>query len=277
MSIQTEIQRLQNAKASIKASIINKGVEISDDVKLDEYSNLIDNIPTGENISNYFADNIVDEYGYPNIKSSIKKLPNNFNLSGVQNLDSLLADFINLEEIPLLDTSSATSLFGFASGCGKITTFPLLDISNVEYMGNFLSSCTSLISIAQLNTSSVKDISYAFDGCTMLQNVPLINLSACDTINNAFNGCNSLTNLGGFQNLGQAFQNDKEENYWAYALDLSSSTNLTHDSLMNVINNLYDIASRGCKKQTLNLGSTNLAKLTADEIAIATNKGWNVT
>lgn len=277
MSIETEITRLQNAKSAIKTSIENKGVVVPSNAKLDEYSNFIDSISTGENISNYFDDDIVDGYEYPNIKSSVKKLPNTFNLSGVQNLDSLLADFINLEEIPLLDTSSATSLFGFASGCGKITTFPLLDISNVEYMGNFVSSCTSLISIAQLNTTSVKEISYAFDGCTMLQNVPLLNLSSCNAINNTFNGCNSLTNLGGFQNLGQAFQDDKEENYWAYALDLSSSTNLTHDSLMNVINNLYDIAGKGCNKQKLNLGATNLAKLTDEEIAIATTKGWNVS
>ena len=59
--------------------------------------------------------------------------------------------------------------------------------------------------------------------------------------------------------------------------DLSSATKLTHESLMNVINNLYDIKTKGCNAQPLVLGSTNLAKLTAEEIAIATNKGWNVS
>ena len=44
----------------------------------------------------------------------------------------------------------------------------------------------------------------------------------------------------------------------------------------NVINNLYDIKSKGVKPQTLQLGDTNKAKLTTEEIAIATNKGWNV-
>jgi len=46
---------------------------------------------------------------------------------------------------------------------------------------------------------------------------------------------------------------------------------------MNVINNLYDIATKGCNTQQLVLGSTNIAKLTAEEIAIATNKGWTVS
>ena len=46
---------------------------------------------------------------------------------------------------------------------------------------------------------------------------------------------------------------------------------------MNVINNLYDIATKGCKSQSLQLGSDNLAKLTEEEIAIAINKGWTVS
>lgn len=36
------------------------------------------------------------------------------------------------------------------------------------------------------------------------------------------------------------------------------------------------ILVKGVKPQTLQLGNTNKAKLTAEEIAIATNKGWNV-
>jgi hypothetical protein len=40
---------------------------------------------------------------------------------------------------------------------------------------------------------------------------------------------------------------------------------------MNVINNLAKVSGK-----TLTLGTTNIAKLTEDEIAIATNKGWTV-
>lgn len=47
MSIASEITRLQQAKASIKESIENKGVEVSDDAKLDEYPEIIDTIPQG--------------------------------------------------------------------------------------------------------------------------------------------------------------------------------------------------------------------------------------
>jgi len=47
MSIASEITRLQNAKASIKASIENKGVTVPSATKLDGYSTLIDSIQTG--------------------------------------------------------------------------------------------------------------------------------------------------------------------------------------------------------------------------------------
>lgn len=47
MSIATEIARLQNAKASIKSSIENKGVTVSPSATLDDYSTLIDAISSG--------------------------------------------------------------------------------------------------------------------------------------------------------------------------------------------------------------------------------------
>lgn len=50
MSIATEITRLQNAKASIKTSIENKGVTVPSATKLDGYSTLIDAIPSGGGI-----------------------------------------------------------------------------------------------------------------------------------------------------------------------------------------------------------------------------------
>ena len=87
----------------------------------------------------------------------------------------------------------------------------------------------------------------------------------------------------GIPNLGKAYT-AQESNYSSYSLDLNRATGLTHDSLMNVINGLYDlnltynVAGGGILyTQKLILGSTNLAKLTEDEIAIATAKGWTVS
>ena len=71
---------------------------------------------------------------------------------------------------------------------------------------------------------------------------------------------NNLTDLGGFKNL-------------KVSLNLSGMPNLTVQSLMNVINNLYNVRSQATR-QTLTLGTINLNKLTAEQKAVATNKGW---
>ena len=66
MSIASEITRLQNAKASIKTSIENKGVTVPSATKLDGYSTLIDSIQTG---SGGNADKWVRPSNFPNLDS----------------------------------------------------------------------------------------------------------------------------------------------------------------------------------------------------------------
>ena len=65
-----------------------------------------------------------------------------------------------------------------------------------------------------------------------------------------------------------------------YNIMLSYSPKLTVDSLMVVISALYDFTGKGESiadiSGKLYLGSTNLAKLTDEQKAIATNKGWSL-
>ena len=90
-------------------------------------------------------------------------------------------------------------------------------------------------------------------------------------------GCKNLEKWNGILEFGKAFLTSRSENYSDYKLDVSSNTKLTHDSLIDIMNNLYDIKTAGVKPQQLILGATNLEKLSEEEIAIATNKGFNVS
>lgn len=56
------------------------------------------------------------------------------------------------------------------------------------------------------------------------------------------------------------------------SFDISSSTKFEESDLVTILNNLATVTST----QTLKIGSKNLAKLTDDEKAIATNKGWTL-
>jgi hypothetical protein len=98
-----------------------------------------------------------------------------------------------------------------------------------------------------------------------------------------------LVTFNGFKNLGKAYT-QKTAHYGNYTLDLGASSKLSYQSLINIINNLYDLnitygvydangtpGTGTLYRQQLILGSTNLAKLTAEEKAIATNKGWDLS
>lgn len=164
------------------------------------------------------------------------------------------------EEIANLDTSNITSMYAMFSTCRSLQT---LDLSNFD-------------------TSKVTDMSTMFQYCYKLTTIlGIISADNVKNINAMFDSCNHLTDFGGLKNLGQAYDISKSANYYAYKVDLSKSTKLTEQSLINVLTNLYDIKTKGCKAQQVILGSTNLAKLTSTEgqqaLSNAQAKGWTVS
>lgn len=83
----------------------------------------------------------------------------------------------------------------------------------------------------------------------------------CSYMNSTFNSCQNLENLTFNPNANIT-----------KSIDLSVSTLLTHESLLSVINGLGTVTTA----TTLTLGTANKAKLSSEEIAIATEKGWTI-
>ena len=210
-----------------------------------------------------------------------------FNPSKVTSMESMFQSCTNLTSIDLsgFDTSTVNNMSYIFSDCKKLTTLDLssFNTSKVTSMSNMFSSCVNLTSLdlTGFNTSNVNNMSYIFSGCQKLSNIPKLNASKVTNVSNVFYNCTSLTDFGGLENLGQAYSTTTSANYYSYKLDLSKSTALTEQSLINVLTNLYDIATKGCNTQQVILGSTNLAKLTSTEgqsaLAQATAYGWTVS
>ena len=184
--------------------------------------------------------------------------------SKVTNMENMFTVCSSLKSIPLLNTTNVTNMNYMLSGCSSLTSIPLLDTSNVTNMQSMFYGCSSLTSIPQLDTSNVTNMYNMFYNCTSFTSIPLLdttNVTNMDYIF-GFSTMNNLTYLGGFKNLSIS----------AASYFLDRCPNLTVESLMNVINNLATVSGK-----TLNFGSTNLNKLTAEQIAIATSKGWTLT
>lgn len=253
MSVATEIERIQTAKEILKTKLNAKNDsehQITNEL-ISDYGTFVDSI-TDVDINEYFKPTISGNGLTGGWILSMLKFRSPLTIGTAWGYQ-LFYEF-PLEEIPeLLETEKLT---------------------NTEYM---FESAKKIKTIPNINTSNVTNMARMFRYCYELQNIPKLNAEKVTSISDMFYSCSKLETLGGFENLGQAYDTTKSANYSGYTLDLSYSNNLTHDSLMNVINNLYDIKTKGCNPQSLVLGSTNLAKLTAEEIAIATEKGWTVS
>lgn len=211
---------------------------------------------------------------------NLKTIPQ-LDLSSAQNLSRMFYGCGSLETIPKLNTSNVTNIYSMFQGCYGLRGEDgiTLDIGNSTNIVQTFSGCQRLQKITLLNSNTAKfnTLNGTFNDCTSL-----VDLSSfyCEKVNDiresCFNGCINLTNFDGLINLGKAYTG-QTVNYSNYTFNLSRSSKLTHSSLVNIINGVYDIASIGVASQRLILGSTNLAKLTSEEIAIATNKGWTVS
>ena len=182
--------------------------------------------------------------------------------SKVTNMSYMFYDCRALTTIPLLNTSEVRNMSNMFYNCRSLTTIPQIDTSKVTNMSNMFESCSALTYISQLDTRNVTNMSNMFLYCRSLISIPLLDTTKVTDMTNILRGCESLTYLGGFKNLHISVNSGFIEN----------SINLTVESLMNIINNL----STGSYLY-LCFGSINLDKLTAEQIAVATKKGWTLT
>ena len=135
-----------------------------------------------------------------------------------------------------------------------------IDMSTGIKFGNSAFTSEQFESLKTYNWGKLTDINRLFSACSNLTYIPLLDTSKTRLLQGLFLSSSKITHLGGFKNLSGS------------GLDLSGAPLLTVESLMNVINNLKDLT--GGMAQTLTLGATNLAKLTDEQKAVATNKNW---
>ena len=231
--------------------------------------------------------------------TNLTNIPN-INTSKVTNMRMIFSGCTKIKTIPILNTEKVTNMQGMFTECTSLIEIPELDTNNVVDMSSMFSYCKNLKTIPTMNTNKVTTMSMMFYNsgittipeldtskvtsaynmfysCHGLITIPKLNFENVNNVSGILSGASNVVNIGGFENLGKAYLTNKSANYTNYGLVLTNCSKLTHDSLMNIINNLYDIKTKGCQAQRLQLGPKNLAKLTEEEIQIATDKGFNVS
>lgn len=302
-TIQDKLAYLEETKGLIKEAIVAKGVSVSESDTFRSYADKIKTIESGGSIAGApsgikFANSTfttvpVEIFPYleqqtdlSGIFENCKKLTSVplFNTSKAIDMRYMFTDCNSLTTVPQFDTSNVTFMNDMFRGCGKLQTVPRFDTSNVIDMRYMFQNCSSLTTVPLFDTSKCTNMSYMFTGCSSLttvpqfdtsnvidmynmfvrcsslQTVPLLDVSNVTKNDYMLYGCSSLTNLGGLRGLKMN-------------LDLTSSSLLTVESVMNVINAAADMTS---SPKTLTLRKNVFNKLSQEQIATATAKGWNI-
>lgn len=189
-------------------------------------------------------------------------------------------DCNNLKDVNINIKNIGSGMF---SGCDSLETIAISD--SVESIGSeAFMSCHSLKSVSIGN--NVKNIgSYAFTRCDSLETI-----SVPDSVESigfkAFGACDKLTSvtLGkGVKKLDDIFYCYEGNNITKVVLPQGFNVNcedftlekVTQCPVDNVVSWLECLADRtGQETYTFKIGPTNLAKLSEDQKAIATNKNW---
>ena len=217
-------------------------------------------------VSNWDTSQVKHMYNMFNNCSQLTQLDvSNWDTSQATRMDNMFHNCSQLTQLDVSnwDTSKVTNMNAMFRSCSKLTQLDVSnwDTNNVKYMSYMFHTCYQVtqLDVSNFNTSNVTDMSDMFNNCSQVTQLDVSNFNT-----------SKVTNMRNFIANTTVLQS-----FISCAIPVSfeaNSTSLTHDSLMSIINNLATVTTT----QTLTLGSTNLAKLSSEEKAIAINKGWTL-
>lgn len=208
------------------------------------------------------------------------------NLLLPSNTKNLFMYWYDIVEVPsFLRLEKITDVSNFFAGCYSLRDFKYSgDFNATNSIGGLFQQCTNLSGDISINAPNATSANSAFYLCKNINSITLttapltiygqifLNATKLQSVYNLNLGetseaqyqpfyCSNLTNItfadGSIINNSTSF---------------SSCTKLTVDSILNILNILKDLT--GSTSATLTLGAGNLAKLTDEQKAIATNKNW---
>lgn len=176
---------------------------------------------------------------------------------------------ITLDLSSMLDNNSRFSQC--FSACTALTSVRISGISDYKVISCYamFRDCSSLTSVtmnsfvAGYEGGSMSSYDWMFGGCHNLVTVDSIDLSRWSNVNNMFWDCPNLVNL--------TITNIKDASLTTWGLD--NCISLSVNSLVGIFNAL----PQSSRNSEIRIGTTNINKLSAAQLAIATNKGWRVS
>lgn len=260
--------RLLELNAKLAETLTSKGVTATADETTTALVNKVADIASGDDsilrgLLQGDLTEIVMPYGITSIRNYAFSNYTNLTSISIPNSVKSIGEYAfttcrKIKDITIPDSVKSIGHHAFYSNDSLISINIPLNLTTIST--SMLHYCISLASITI--PDSVTSISnMAFYNCKNLKTITIPN--SIKTIGNViFGNCNNLE----FITLGDGFNADK--------LDLSESILYTRETIISWLNALADRTGQTAYKLTI--GATNLAKLTEEDILIATNKNWTL-
>ena len=248
MSIATEIQRLQQAKADIKAAIEEKGVNVGDET-IDAYAAKIDEISGGGSGEDYLPFvkqiqfNSLNDFGKVKVELNLDSCNTLFEFCKVSD-----AIYINNTVEHLIINADNISNMASMLQCAYATRDEKLRHITLNFSTKNVASWVTCFAFMQ--------------GLEIIDGEPL-DFTTATNVNNMFNGCTMLI-----------FVKFAKEAL-SRSINLSSCGSLNDISRQSIIDGLVDLT--GGTARTLTLHATVGSKLTDEQKATITAKNWTLT
>lgn len=312
MSIGSNINRIQLAKESIQKTLLKSGANVQGVIDnyeqpiLDTPKRVLDLIRKTVNNSNTKNVDLtmIDMSNVTSLDNLFEKNTNLININAsnwdTSNITSLVFTFQgmpNLESVDFADwdVSKVTDFFGMFDGSPKIEN---IDVSkwdtssatNMSWMFN--RNNLKSLDVSNFNTSKVTNMFAMFSGSHSLTQLDVSNFDTSNVLDfgRVFSYWGSVCeelNISGlnltkckfmeltFQSTGfKVIRSNglRLPNIDMSKIGLNSSTELTIDSIVGLLNAL----PQSDKGYSFQIGSDNIAKLSDEQKAIATDKGWTL-
>ena len=181
--------------------------------------------------------------------------------------------YSNINSVPIIDTSEVTNMMYIFSGCDNlwyVENIANWNVSNVIYMNGFFYNCNEIYQAPDLSKwklNNVIDMSDFFSGYRSDHG----EINMCGLV---FPMVGTMRRFWGTNAFAPYFKMDSRTvlpkiNLTDWKFDYY---NWDATYIMYILNALPQLSSS--ESFTCTIGSTNLAKLSDDQKAIATNKGW---
>ena len=214
----------------------------------------------------------MQETGLKLAYASFTEVPDWVDWEGITDMSNMFKDCTKLTKLPDIDTSNVTNMSYMLYNTPSITDIPKFDTSKVTDFSYFL-YLVPIETFPELDTSGAKNMNSMFYNCSKVTYIPALhggNLTSISTVF-GYSAQNQITYFGGFKDLKTKW----DDNY-----GLKLLPNLTYESCISILENLYDFTGNG-ETPTSTQGKLKVAQAfidkLGDDVNIAINKGWVIS